>query len=172
MSTSTTAPRPATRRPSAATRRSGYVVAVVVNAALLWLVNVWPGWAAVPFLTAATTQVLALLNASFVLAIVLNVAYLVRDPAWLTTLGSLATAGLGVAVCARLLVVFPFDLPGAWPAVARALLVVGMVGTAIACLVYLVSLIRLLAGSGTAHRAGQRAGHGPGDGPGDGSGSR
>jgi hypothetical protein len=43
-----------TRRPSVATRRVGYVVAAVGEATLLYLVNVWPGWQAVPFLTADT----------------------------------------------------------------------------------------------------------------------
>ena len=141
MSTSTLA-----RRPSAGTRRAGYVAAVVVNAVLLWLVNVWPGWQAVPFLTAETPQVLGLVNASFVLAIVLNLLYLLHDPLWLTTLGTLATTAVGVAVLATSLAVFPFDLPGAWETVARVVLVVGLVGTAIAFVVAAVSLIRQLSG--------------------------
>ena len=141
MSTST-----AVRRPSAAGRRAGYVVAVVVNAALLWAVNVWPGWQAMPFLTDETPQILGLVNAAFVLAVVLNLVYVVRDPLWLTTSGTLATTGLGVAVLGRALAVFPFDLPGAWDAVLRVVLVVGLVGTAIGFVVTLVSLVRLLAG--------------------------
>jgi hypothetical protein len=43
-----------TRRPPVVTRRVGYVVAVVVDAALLYLVNVWPGWQAVSLLTEDT----------------------------------------------------------------------------------------------------------------------
>ena len=139
MSTSTVA-----HRPSAGTRRAGYVAAVVVNVVLLWLVNVWPGWQAVPFLTAETTQILGLVNASFVLAVALNVLYLFHDPLWLTTLGTMATTAVGVAVQAKALAVFPFDLSGAWETVLRVLLVVGLVGTAIAFVVALVSLIRQL----------------------------
>ncbi|MGZ4626321.1 MAG: hypothetical protein ACXV3S_08555 [Kineosporiaceae bacterium] len=151
MSTSTATPRPpmkrpSTKRPSVATRRAGYAIAVVVNVALLWAVNVWPGWEAMPFLTDETPQILGLVNAAFVLAIVLNLLYLVRDPLWLTTVGTLATTALGTAVTARALAVFPFDLSGAWTTVVRVLLVVGLAGTAIAFVVALVSLVRLLAG--------------------------
>lgn len=141
MSTSTL-----TRRPSASTRRAGYVIAVLVNVALLWAVNVWPGWQELPFLTDETPQVLGLVNTAFVLAIVLNVVYLLRDPLWLTTVGTLATTAVGVAVCARSLAVFPFDLSGVWDTVLRAVLIVGLVGSAIAFVVALVSLIRQIVG--------------------------
>lgn len=134
------------RRPSASARRAGYIAAAVVNAVLIWLVNVWPGWQVVPFLTDETPQILGLVNASFVLAIVLNVLYLLRDPRWLTTLGTMATTAVGVAVQAKALAVFPFDLSGAWETVARVVLVVGLAGTAIAFVVALVTLVRLLSG--------------------------
>ena len=54
------------RRPPVAARRAGYVVSVLVNIALLYVVNGWPGWEAVPFLTQDTQQVMGLVNASIV----------------------------------------------------------------------------------------------------------
>jgi hypothetical protein len=51
-------PAAPTRGPRPAGRRVGYLVAVVVNAALLFVLNGHPGWQEVLFLTSATSQVL------------------------------------------------------------------------------------------------------------------
>ena len=61
MSAATTRPRPA---PVA--RRVGYVIAIAVNAALLYLLNTNPGWEAIPLVTAAADQVIGLVNLSLV----------------------------------------------------------------------------------------------------------
>jgi hypothetical protein len=45
-------------------RRFGYTLAVLINLAILYVINVFPGWDAVPFLTDATPRVLMLLNVS------------------------------------------------------------------------------------------------------------
>ena len=45
---------PPKHRPPVAARRFGYVLAALLNAVLLYAVNVWPGWESVPFLTADT----------------------------------------------------------------------------------------------------------------------
>jgi hypothetical protein len=50
--------------PSAGARRGGYVGAIVVGAALLFVPNGGPGWQAMPFLTSDTSQVLGLVNLS------------------------------------------------------------------------------------------------------------
>ena len=54
--------RPAHR--STAASRAGHAVAAIINLVILYLVNVWPGWDAVPFLTQSTTQVIGIVNAS------------------------------------------------------------------------------------------------------------
>ena len=64
------------RRPAAATRRAGYTVSVLVNAALLIAINVWPGWPAVPFLTDATQEVVGFVNASIAVGLAANAVYL------------------------------------------------------------------------------------------------
>ena len=107
------------RRPRPAGRRVGYLVAVVVNAALLFVLNGQPGWQAVPFLTSATSQVLGLVNLSL-------------------------AAGLAVAI--RLWHVFPFAFHGSWAWCAtavRVLLIIGIAGCGISIVVQAVSLGRL-----------------------------
>lgn len=54
------------RRPQVGARRIGYAVAVLVNVALLYTINAWPGWEAVPFLTEDLRLVTGLVNASIV----------------------------------------------------------------------------------------------------------
>ena len=39
------------RRPPVRIRHAGYIVGVVANSVLLVLVNAWPGWDVLPFLT-------------------------------------------------------------------------------------------------------------------------
>lgn len=135
------------RRPPVKSRRAGYAVAAAVNAAMWYLVNTWPGWQTLPFLTEDTSEVLGLLNASLVVAIVANVVYLAYDPTWVTSLGGMVTTGVGLAVLARFWQVFPFDFGGAsvdWELIARIGLVAAMVGAAIGLVVQFVTLVRVL----------------------------
>ena len=86
MTTSPTHHPSATRtraRPRAASRRAGYVVAVGVNALLLYLLNRSPGWQAVPFLTDAMSRVIGVVNLSITAGLVANLVYVVWDPTWL-----------------------------------------------------------------------------------------
>ena len=133
-----------TRRPSRASRRGGYVIAGVINAVLLWLIHVWPGWDAVPFLTGDFTAVLWLVDVSLVVTIALNLVYLVRDPRWLTAAGAVLTTAIGLAAVVRLLQVFPFDFGGSgfWPPVFRILLWVALVGSVIAIITNAVIAVR------------------------------
>jgi hypothetical protein len=135
------------RRPPVAARRVGYLVAAGIHAVLLYLVNVSPGWQAVSFLTEDTRQVLGLVNVSLVAGLVCNLVYVFVDATWLRSLGDLLTTGIGLAVLVRLWQVFPFDFGDAtvgWALVAHALLVVGIVGSAIGIVAQFVSLLRTL----------------------------
>ena len=143
------------RRPRPAGRRAGYLVAVVVNAVLLFILNGQPGWQAVPFLTSATSQVLGLVNLSLAVGLAVNLVYLAYDPPWLKSLGDLLTAAIGLAVAVRLWQVFPFTFHGSWAWCAtavRVLLIVAIAGCGISTVVQAVSLGRL-----TVHSA--RRGH-------------
>lgn len=132
----------APERTSATGRRAGYVVAVVVNALMLYAVNGWPGWDAVPFLTDATPQVLGWVNASILVNLLANMAYLTRDPPRLRALGDLVTTGVGLLAMVRIWQVFPLDVEAGWETVARVLLVVGIVGSGIGMVVALGRLVR------------------------------
>ena len=141
---SQTATRKRVSRKPVGTRRFGYVVAVLVNAAMLYAVNRWPGWQEVPFLTADTELVLGLVNATIVVNLVANVVYLVRDPRWLTALGDLVTTAVGLAALVRIWKVFPLDVSDRWELLVRTLLVVGIVGSAIGIVVAIVRFGRAL----------------------------
>ena len=71
-------------------RRAGYAVAVLINTALLLLVNVSPGCLAHPFLTDDFATVLPVVNLSLVVALLVNAVQLVTDPAWLVALGQMS----------------------------------------------------------------------------------
>ncbi|PFG38197.1 hypothetical protein ATJ97_0669 [Georgenia soli] len=138
-------------RPAVGARRLGYTIAVVVNAVMLYAVNAWPGWQAVPFLTADTAAVIPLVNASILVSLVVNAVYVVHDPAWVRALGDLATSAVGLVALVRMWQVFPFDFGGAtfdWELLTRWVLGLGIAGSAIAIVVALVSLVRALTEGG------------------------
>ena len=150
-------PKDRPSRPSRSSRRFGYVVAVVVNLAILVAVNRWPGWDAVPFLTLDTESVVGLVNASLVISVIVNVVFLAYDPRWFKALGDALTAAVGFVVTWAILVVFPFDFSAYgfdWAALTRFVLVIGIVGSLVAVVVNLVSCARQLA------RGGRSAGNG------------
>lgn len=138
MNTST---RPV-RRPSRAARRLGYLVAVMVNVALLYGVNRWPGWDAVPFLTAETVDVLDLVNASIVVNLAANVIFLWRDPPRLKAAGDLVSTVVGLVAMVAIWRVFPLDLSAGTERVARVLLAIGLVGSVIGILSATWKLVR------------------------------
>lgn len=141
--TSTSTPR--RQRPSRASRRLGYTVGLVVNAALLFVVNVRPGWEAVPVLTDDVRLVLGLVNASIVVGLLANALYVVSDPPWVKALGDVAQNIVGVAAIVRIWQVFPLDFGDAsfnWDVLARWFLAVGIGGSVIGMLAGLVTLVR------------------------------
>ena len=140
-----------TPRPGPATRRFGYIVALTVNVVMLFAVNRWPGWDALPFLTDDTERVISWVNASIIVGIAANLVYVVRDPRWLKALGDLLTTTVGLLAMVRIWQVFPFDFDDSsvdWTLVTHLLLAVGIVGSLIGIVVALVSFVRA-AQSGT-----------------------
>lgn len=130
-------------------RRAGYVVAVLVNLALYYLVNVWPGWQELPFLTGEFPQVLGVLNLSLLAGAAVNAVYLAYDAAWFKSLTQLGLLAISLVVLYRMLVVFPFDLEWGstdWAWAGRALLVLALIGTGIGVLAEVGRLVRALAG--------------------------
>jgi hypothetical protein len=136
------------RRQPVASRRLGYTIAVAVNALLIYLVNVSPGWDAVPFLTPATTEVLPWVNASIIAGVIANAVYVAWDPTWFKALGDIVTTSIGIVAMVRIWQVFPFDFTGSsfdWALVAKFALGFGIGGSIVAIIVALVTLVRSLA---------------------------
>lgn len=131
------------------TSRSGNLGSAIVNALLLYGINMWPGWQVLPFLTADMSRVLDLINASLIAGIIVNLVCVVIHARTLVALGDLVVIGFGVAAMLRLWEVFPFDFGtgwSGWPVLVRVLLVLGIVGSAIGAVVEVVNLFRALAG--------------------------
>lgn len=148
--TVTTTQRPQRRspsRPTPAARRFGYLIAMLINGVLLYLVNVSPGWDVVPFLTHDTTRVIGWVNASIAAGIIANALYLVMDQRWFRAVGEIAVTAIGLAAMVRLWQAFPFafdDQGVPWHLVVRWLLAIGMVGSAIGIVANLVTFVRAL----------------------------
>jgi hypothetical protein len=130
--------------------RGGNVGSALVNAAMLWGINIWPGWQVLPFLTSDMTRVLGIINASLTAGIVANLIFVVIRNRGIMALGNLVVLGIGLAAVLRLWEVFPFDFgdswPG-WPVVMRVLLGLGIAGSIIGALVEIVTLFRSAGGS-------------------------
>ena len=131
------------------TSRGGNVGSALVNAAMLWGINIWPGWQVLPFLTSDMTHVLGIINASLTAGIVVNLIFVVIRNRGIMALGNLVVLGIGLAAVLRLWEVFPFDFGDSWsgwPVVVRVLLVLGIAGSIIGALVEIVALFRSPAG--------------------------
>ncbi|MEW1805861.1 hypothetical protein [Pseudarthrobacter sp. NPDC080039] len=129
--------------------RSGSVGSAVVNALLLYGINIWPGWQVLPFLTADMARVLDLINATLVAGIIVNVVCAVIRSRALLALGNLVAMGIGLAAVLRLWEFFPFDFGGSWsgwPVLVRVFLVLGIVGSIIGAVAEIINLFRALAG--------------------------
>ena len=132
-----------------ATSRSGSVGSAVINALLLWGINIWPGWQILPFLTPDMTRALDLINASLIASLIVNLVCAVIHSRALLALGNIVVMGIGVAALLRLWEVFPFDFGtswSGWPVLVRVFLVLGIVGSIIGAIVEVVNFFRALAG--------------------------
>ncbi len=135
--------------PTTSQRRSGYLVAIAVDAVMLWGAHRILDWGWFRFVTDDWTRVLPLLTASLIVAIVANVLFLGYDGPWLKAPLNIVQAVFGIVVSARMWQVFPFDFSGytfPWGTVARVLIVLSVVGSAVAILVELRRIGRAAAG--------------------------
>ncbi len=110
------------QRTSPTARRAGYTVAVLINIAFLWPVNIWPGWEVAPSLTAGTATVISAVNACMWTNLVVNVVYVIDDNTWIKFFGTLGSNVVGIFTMLRIWDVFPFDFGDTtvdWALVAR-----------------------------------------------------
>jgi hypothetical protein len=132
------------RRPPVAARRVGYVIAAALTAAFWFLVNVSPGWQALPFLTEDALRVVPLINVSLVVSLVANLLYVAYDPPWFRALGDVVTTGFGLAVLIGIWQVFPFRFTGSfdWSVPVRVLLFLAIAGSIVGIVVNFVAFSR------------------------------
>lgn len=124
-------------------RRFGYVVNIVVNVILIYVVTHLSDWD-VPFLTNDFGAVVPPLRASMLASIVVSLVLLCYDARWMRRIGQLVQNGFAMLAVYALYQVFPFSIEV--PFVEQALriaLIVSMVGIVIGSV---FELVRLLTG--------------------------
>lgn len=151
--TSTADPRRGSGRRGWPPGRGANVVSATVNLVILWVLNERPGWEQIPFLTEDTALVLPVVNLSLWASVVLEVLSFVLRSAPLRAAGEAVTTAIALVASVRIWQVFPFDLGTSWAFAVRVLLVVAIVGSAVAVV---VAIVRLVGGAVGAPR--QRAG--------------
>ncbi|HSJ46065.1 MAG TPA: hypothetical protein VK923_15435 [Euzebyales bacterium] len=124
------------------------MITIVINAMVLYVVDNVLEWDLLTFLTDDFASVLPLLELSLLATIAVNVVYLAYDEPTFRTVMQLGLSGISLAVVLRLYDVFPFDFSDydpAWGTVARAVLILAIVGTGIGLVVEAGRLVQALA---------------------------
>lgn len=132
---------------SAAARRTGYGIAALVNTVLLFVVALWPGWRSLRVLTADAALVIPGVDAALITGIVVNLLNLLFDRRWLRAVGDLVSTVIGLVAVIVMWDVFPFDFSpvgGGWQVVARIVLLVAIIGSAIGIIVASVRTVRVV----------------------------
>ncbi|HEX2420373.1 MAG TPA: hypothetical protein VHL55_02125 [Acidimicrobiia bacterium] len=127
-------------------RRAGFVATIAVNLAMFWVVNNLLTWGVVPFLTAEFRQVLWLIELSLAATILINASWLAYDVTWFRSLGQIFLNVLSAVVAISIYRVFPFDFSVyefAWEPVARAVIVLTVVGIVFGTVAELIKLARM-----------------------------
>jgi hypothetical protein len=125
-------------------RRFGFGVAVVINIALLYVVQNLTSWDWLPFLTSEFDSWVPWISFSLIVSIVANFLYMMNDDYRLKSGGDIVTNLVSLVVTWRVFQVFPFDFSAYefnWDLVARIVLVVGIVGTFIGAVVAATKLV-------------------------------
>ena len=140
-----TAPHPGqTELVPAGVRRFGYVLAIAFSVGILFVVNNLPEGERIPFLTDDLGQLLPIINAFLLAAIVINGVWILYDAAWSRSAGRITLSVLMIAVLALTYRVFPFDFSTydfEWEALMRVLIVGLIVALTVATIVEIVKLI-------------------------------
>ena len=139
--------RPPVEAVKQAGRRFGYALSIGINLVVLWIVFNILEWGWPPFVTEDWTRAQGLVAASIIVAIIANVAYIAYDPKWFRGFGDAFQSVFTMVSSARVLAVFPFDYTpysGPWEVLTRIILIVAIVGSAIAIIINLAKGSRKL----------------------------
>ena len=134
-----------------AARRLGYVIAIVINVAMLVIVQNVLDWGWPAFLTDEFVDVVPWISLSLIASIVVNVIYQVDDSQTVKSVGQIGVNLISVWVTYTVLTVFPFDFSAYqfdWEIVTRVVLILAIVGASIGALVETIKLVSTLSGPG------------------------
>lgn len=118
-------------------RRTGYVIAIVVDLVLLFAVQNILEWGWFPFLTDDFSEIVPWVSFSLLLGAAANVIYMIDDRTMVKSSGQIALNVVNVIVTYQILRVFPFDFSDYdfnWGMVTRIVLILAMVGAGIGAL--------------------------------------
>lgn len=133
------------QQPSRGARIFGYLVAVAVNAAGLWIAYRVLDWGWLPFLTEGWRDVLPVLSVSLLATVAANLGFVAYDGPVLKPVVDAVLLAISIAVSVTVWRVFPFDFAPysfPWAAVARAVIAVAIVGAAIGIVVAIATAAR------------------------------
>jgi hypothetical protein len=125
-------------------RRFGYGVAVVINVAMLIVVQQILGWGWLPFLTDEFAEVVPWISMSLIASIVANLVYQFNDTTTVKSTGQILVNLISIFVTLQMLLVFPFDFSAytfSWEIVVRVVLVLAMVGAGVGALTEVIKLV-------------------------------
>ncbi len=138
-------------RRSRPARQAGYVVAIVINALILWVANNLLAWGWFSWLTDGFVDVLPAINASLIVTIIAYALYVAYDGEWFRALGDIVTGIYSLLAGIAMWQVFPFDFSAYafdWALVARILVGLGIFGVSVGILVNVVKLLAMLVRGG------------------------
>ncbi len=138
-------PAPAPTRLHNPVRRLGYSIAIAVNAAMIYVVTNLQEWETLPFLTEDFDRLLPVIVLSLVAGVIVNLFYLWDDAPYIKSTGQILTGVIGFVVALRTWTIFPFDFSTDefnWETAARVILVVSMIGLALAIMIEAVRLVK------------------------------
>ena len=132
-----------------AARKFGYVLSIVINTAMLVIVQNLLEWGWPAFLTAEFAEVVPWISLSLVASIVADIIYQIDDSQIVKSVGQIAVNLISVWVTYTVLTVFPFDFSGYqfdYEIVTRVVLILAIVGAGIGALVEAIKLVSTISG--------------------------
>lgn len=125
-------------------RRLGYGIAVVINLAMLVVVQNVVEWGWPSFLTAEFAEVVPWISLSLVVSIAANLIYQFHDTQVVKSVGQIVTNLISIFVTYVVLEVFPFDFSSYafnWAPIASIVLILAIVGAGIGVLTEAIKLV-------------------------------
>ena len=140
---------------SVATRRLGYGITMLVNAAMIVVVNNILEWGWFSWLANDFELLIPIINLSLMSSILVNLAYMVYDAEWFKSMCEIGLLVISITVAVRTFQVFPFDFSAYswdWEATTKMIIAFAIIGMSIALIVNAVKLIVILVRTAQTHQ--------------------